>query len=84
MSTAGQALSVSFGPLAYRLVAGPFLSVAVTPRLAFRAGAEARLLLIFGSANHVPPGISFNVVAVAMLALVLASVRDEEFLLRAN
>ncbi|HEY9227476.1 MAG TPA: hypothetical protein VIP11_12555, partial [Gemmatimonadaceae bacterium] len=54
-----QLFAVSFGPLAYRLDAGPFVSVGVSNAAALTdSGSDARLLLILSSSNRIPPGIA--------------------------
>lgn len=68
-----QILAFSAGPLAYRLDAGLFVRIGFgTAGAGINVGSDARLLLIAGSRNTVPPGVAINVLAIAALALLLA------------
>jgi hypothetical protein len=69
-----QLLALSVGPLAYRLDAGPFLRVALgTAGFSADLGNDARLIFILGADNRIPAGMAINVLALAALAILMAS-----------
>ena len=71
-----QLLALSVGPLAFRLDVGPFLRVAIGGLgVTTDFGNDARLLLILGSGNRVPPGAAVNLLSLTALLLLVAAHR---------
>ena len=64
-----QTVAVSAGPLAYRLVVGPFLAIRLDAAPQLSGGIDAHLLLIVGSVNQIPTGIAVNLIP--CLALIV-------------
>jgi hypothetical protein len=71
-----QLVAVSAGPLAYRLDVGPFFRVGFASSGGIAGfGSGAHLLFIAGIGNHVPPGISINLLALGALVVLFATHR---------
>jgi hypothetical protein len=67
-----QLLALSLGPVAYRLVVGPYLLVHLGPGgWHISAGVDAHYLAILGSANRVPAGLAVNVIALLPVIVLL-------------
>ncbi len=65
-----QVPAFSAGPITYRLVVGPFLTITLagqTLGFGLHGGVDAHLLLITGGASHLPFGIAVDLVALAGL-----------------
>ena len=69
-----QAIAISVGPIAYRLVAGPYVTLAASEAgWRIGGGLEAHLLLILGAGNRVPAGLALNLSALLALTVLLAT-----------
>jgi len=69
-----QLIAVSAGPIAYRLVAGPYVTLADSAAgWRIGGGLEAHLLLILGAGNRVPAGVALNLAALLALIVLLAT-----------
>lgn len=71
-----QLIALSVGPLAYRLDVGPFLRLGLGAfGIHANAGSDARLLLVLGSGNRIPPGLAVNALALVALAILFSAHR---------
>ena len=63
-------------PVAYRLDAGPFLRLGLSESgVHMDFGNDARMLLILGAGNQLPPGIAINLLALGAFTLLIATHR---------
>jgi hypothetical protein len=65
-----QVFAFSVGPVAYRLLCGPFLTVKITAPWSAGMGVDARFTLLLGAGNRMPEGLSVNLVALAAVILL--------------
>jgi hypothetical protein len=77
MILGAQTVALSLGPIAYRLIVGPFLSVRIDGTRGVTGGVDARFLFIAGSGNQVPTGVALNLIPCAMLVLLELAWRSQ-------
>ena len=75
-----QLFAFSGGPIAYRLIAGPYLMLGTTNARSIHAwwGIDAHFLSVLGPSNRVPSAFALNVSALLALAVLFAGHANDD------